>query len=352
MRRIFLLPVLVVALGGAAVQPADAKRGTITPEALLASGLQWQTVKAVAGATYWPQPPAFNSIVDQEDPQPITAVGQSFVQIGGTGKITGQIFAFRNADVSLQYLQTQAIVGDDIDQVKPAVGDQHFYYVTTLSGGRSATRFVFIHGAIGAEIEVTGKVWSRERIAQLATPIDEAIGKLLAGTLPVPPVPPAQAALLPPASAAPGPSLGTASVPAEAWATVIHKGTPQSIRDTLVRSRNATFPFRRYLRRNSPSDVIETSVFVFPTAAAAKAWFAPFAAGVKQHPEGVLDAGATGSQSAFRLQLENYELQFVAGRYVADVFCWAPFVARATPDCEAATRALAETWFTSLTRKP
>jgi hypothetical protein len=69
---------------------------------------------------------------------------------------------------------------------------------------------------------------------------------------------------------------------------------------------------------------------------------------VRRHPSDSLKTGDTGSQSAFRFELDNYELQFVAGRYVADVFCWAPFVADASADCEAAARSLGEQWYAQL----
>jgi hypothetical protein len=137
-------------------------------------------------------------------------------------------------------------------------------------------------------------------------------------------------------------------VPAEAWATAVNKGSPRAIRNQLVAAGNSTFPFRRYLRQGSPSDVIETAACTFGSSQAARAWFVPFAAAVKQHPADTLDAGNTGGRSAFRLELSNYELQFVAGRYVGDVFCFAPFAADVSKECEAATRTLAEKWYAAL----
>jgi len=308
-------------------------------------------VRAVAGPTFWPELPAFNTIVDQEDPQPLSAVSQTYDDIAGSKTtILTRLYSFASADIALQFLQSSAIVTERLDQEAPAVGDQHFFYTTTLPDGRIATRFFFIRGPVGATVQINGANWTRPKVARLAGPIDERIKQLLSGHLRAAAVPEAQLARLPESGAAPGPVLGTASVPAEAWATIVHKGSPRTIRDTLVRNGNATFPFRRYLRKGSATDVVETTVFVFKTAAAAQAWFAPFAAGVGKHPADRLDPGATGDRSAFRYELENFELQFVAGRYVADVFCWSPYVSTASPQCEGATRTLAESWYAQLGR--
>jgi hypothetical protein len=352
--KILALALLALALaaGGASGASKPTKPGVprFSPESLLAADVPSSTVQAVAGRGFWPELPAFNSIVDQEDPQPLTAVSQSYDALGGSGKIITRLYAFANREIALQYLQSQALVVGTIDQKSPAIGDQHFYFPTTLADGTPSTRFHFIHGQIGVEIQVNGVAWSRARIAQLATPLDERIGQLLAGKLRAPVMPAQQLALLPGGQAAPGPVLGTASIPAEAWATAVHKGSPRSIRNQLVEDGDATIPFRRYLRQGSGSDVIEITLFSFSSPGAASRWFAPFDAGVKRHPEDALDAGATGVRSAFRLELDNYELEFVAGRYVADVFCFAPFVSHASDGCQAATRMLAEHWYAQLAR--
>ena len=90
-----------------------------------------------------------------------------------------------------------------------------------------------------------------------------------------------------------------------------------------------------------------TTEFTFPTAAAAHAWFTPFATAVKGGSTS-LPPGVTGDRAAFRYSFGSYELQFVAGRFVGDVFCWAPFTSGASPACEYAARALAEQWFHQL----
>jgi len=45
-----------------------------------------------------------------------------------------------------------------------------------------------------------------------------------------------------------------------------------------------------------------------------------------------------------------WELRFATGRYVADVFCYAPFVQNPSTGCEAVVRTLAERWYAQLAR--
>ena len=95
--------------------------------------------------------------------------------------------------------------------------------------------------------------------------------------------------------------------------------------------------------------MLETTLFTFPTAAFTSGWFAPFGAGVK-HSKDSLDPGATGTHSAFRQGRDNYELRFAVGRYVGDVFCYAPFVTNPSAECEGVVRRLAERWYAQLAR--
>ena len=61
-----------------------------------------------------------------------------------------------------------------------------------------------------------------------------------------------------------------------------------------------------------------------------------------------LDAGNTGPHAAYRHGRDNYELRFAAGRYVADVFCYAPFIQNPSTACEDVVRTLAERWYSQL----
>ena len=199
---------------------------------------------------------------------------------------------------------------------------------------------------MGVSIEVNGEGWGAAKIGAIAQPIDDGIQGLLAGTLKPPAIASSDLALMPSAGAAPGPLLGTTAISAEAWATIDRDATALKVRNELV-NRGAKLLFRRYLRHRSPTDVIETTLFTFPSATAASGWFQPFGAGVRGD-KGSLDPGQTGLHAAYRQGRDNYELRFAVGRYVGDVFCYAPFVTNPSPACEAALRSLAERWYAQL----
>jgi hypothetical protein len=351
LRAALLALVLLVAAGSSATASRGRASATVSAEQLLAADVPWSTVQQLAGKSFWPQPPGFDTTVFQNAPQPRAAASQVFEQIGGKGLILTRVLAFASAADSLDYLQGVQVVGERVDQDSPDVGDGHAYYQMQLGDGTPATRFYFTRGPLAAYVQIDHGAWSQARIGQLAAPIDEKLQQLLAGRLRAPSLPAVSERLLPSAAAAPGRVLGTTAIPAEAWATIVLRSSPQSVRARLVAAGNRMLPFRRYLRRNSNSDAIETTVFTFPSADAARAWFAPFGAAVRRKTEASLPTGKTGSASAFRYLFGSYELQFVAGRYVGDVFCWAPFTTGASSGCEEATRTLAENWYAQLSKR-
>jgi hypothetical protein len=345
LRAALLALVLLVSAGSAA-----ATRLASTPlnaEALLAANVPEETVDLVAGGSWWPQLPAFDSIVYRADPQPESAAGLTFEQLGGDATITATLYAYRSSHDAYKFLLYGVLVGPVVDRDKPAVGEQHGYYVTTLPDGKPVTHFFFTRGRVGVAITVNRQRWNPSRIANIAQAIDANLKELAAGTLRPTGLPADQLAHMPPDASAPGPLLGTAKVGDEAWATVDRDGTPKQVRDGLA-NRGAKLLFRRYLREGSLTDVIETTLFTFPKAGDAGGWFRPFGAGVS-HSKNALDAGNTGPQSAYRHGRDNYELRFATGRYVADVFCYTPFIQDPSTDCEDVVRTLAERWYSQLT---
>ncbi len=338
--------VLLVSAGSAAATRLAPT--PLTAEALLAANVPEETVDVVAGGSWWPQLPAFDSIVYRADPQPETAAGLTFEQLVGDATITTTLYAFRSSHDAYKFLLYGELVGPVVDRNKPAVGEQHGYYLTTLPDGKPVTHFFFTRGRVGVAITVNRQSWSQNRIANIAQAIDANLKALAAGTLRPVGSPADQLAHMPSNAIAPGPVLGTATVGDEAWATVDRDGTPQQVRDGLAK-RGAKLLFRRYLRENSITDVIETTLFTFPTAAGAGGWFAPFGAGVRGG-KNALDPGNTGPQSAYRHGRDNYELRFATGRYVGDVFCYAPFIQDPSTDCEGAVRTLAQQWYAQLSR--
>ncbi len=340
---------LLVAATGAGARTGAPSRSvaTVTAEGLLAADVPWSMVQQIAGPQWWPEPPGFDTVVLQDDPMPQAAVTQAFAEVGGKRRLVTRLYAFRNRGDSALHLSNATLVGDVIDRDKPAVGDDHAFYRTTLPDSRPATRFHFTRGAVAVAIEVDA-AWTKADIERLARPIDERIRALLAGKLRPSSIPATMLAKLP--HQAPGQVLGTAVLPAEAWAMSVRSGNRLQLRNALVRGGSPTLAFRRYLRAGSHNEVIETTLFSFRSGAAATAWSAPFRAGVAKSPRTALDPGSTGGKAAFRLQFTNYELQFVAGKVVGDVFCWTPYAGEPSKECEVAVRTLAERWYAQLAR--
>src|SRR4051794_38039541 len=216
MRRIVLaLLLLALATGSAGAAPAAAPP---TAEALLAADVPWATVQQVAGKSWWPEPPSFDTVVFQDAPMPAAAVTQTFVDTSGGGRITTSLYAYRSPGDSAVFLSNATLVGDVIDRERPGVGEERGYYVATLPDRSRATRLYFIRGPVAVAIQASG-TWSRERVAQLARPIDDRVQALLAGKLRAPAIPAAQLARLPVGGASARRVLGTALIPAEAWAS-------------------------------------------------------------------------------------------------------------------------------------
>jgi hypothetical protein len=346
MRAGLLALVLLVAAGSAAANPLAPT--PLTAEALLAANVSAATVKQVAGGNWWPEPPAFDTVVFQSDPQPKLTTGITFEELGGDATVTATLYAFRSSAQSVRFLLYAELVGPAVDEQNPSVGERRAYFRTTLPSGAPATRLYFTRGRVGVSIEVNGQGWSAAKIGAIANPIDAGIQGLISGKLAPPSLPASELARMPAAGAAPGPLLGTTAISNEAWATVDRDAAPVRVRDGLTK-RGAKLLFRRYLRQGSPTDVIETTLFTFPTAASAVGWYQPFGSGVKSG-KGSLDPGLTGTRSAYRQGRDNFELRFAVGRYVGDVFCYAPFVTNPSAACEGAVRSLAERWYAQLSR--
>jgi len=185
-------------------------------------------------------------------------------------------------------------------------------------------------------------------LAGYAARVIDRAGALVSGQLRGAALPQALAALMPPAAVASriGPVLGSAVVPVEAWAVADTSGDPVKTQARIRRGGVDALGFRRYGLAADRAQVVETTLFVFASRAAAASWVSSFVREASR--EGALTPGAVGRDAAFTAYGGNfYELQFAAGRYVGDVSCFAPF-GRTSPACEPAVRALAEAWYAVL----
>ncbi len=109
----------------ATIAPAATTAGTprLSAEALLAADVPWATLQQVAGKRFWPELPAFNTAIDEEKPQPLAAVSQVYYENRGDTKVTTRHYEYASPEISLEFLQSAAIVPGSIDQGSPAVGE-------------------------------------------------------------------------------------------------------------------------------------------------------------------------------------------------------------------------------------
>jgi hypothetical protein len=89
LKAALLALVLLVSAGSAAATRLAPT--PLTAEALLAADVPEQTVRQVAGGNWWPNPPAFDTVVFQSDPQPKLTTGVTFEQLGGDATITATL---------------------------------------------------------------------------------------------------------------------------------------------------------------------------------------------------------------------------------------------------------------------
>ena len=304
---VLAVPVLALILATAAPASPEAGSTPFSPEALLAADAPWAAVQAVAGTSFWPEPPAFDSIVDEEDPQPLTAVSQSYDELGGSAKITTQALRLREPR--------------DQPRVPPVERDRGRANRRALPVGRRAALLLHdearrrhaVHPHV-LRARPGGSVDPGQRSA-LEPRADRAAGR------PDRPADPGSAR-----RATRGARDRGAGVP---HAALEERGSRADPRHRLAAARGMgddraqglapvdprrARPVREHGDPVSPlptqgsrTDVLETTLFTFPTIAAAQAWIAPFSAGVKSHPADMLAAGATGS--AFRVPARARQLR-------------------------------------------
>jgi hypothetical protein len=346
-RRAIALAVLALAVGAGPV--AQAAKAPLTAESLLAAGVPWTTVRQVAGPGWWPGVPQFESPPLFRRPlpkRPLTVASQWYVLPGADTAIQTTLLAFAGtAEPGVCPLLAEPD-GVPVDTQVPAVGVNHVFWVP---GEASAplTIFCFERGPVAVEIKVLGANWRAGRLGRLALPVDASLKALLAGKLAAPVIAAAALAQLPGSAAAPGRVLGTAAIPAEAWASNADDPTPQQLLGRLKRG-GAMLLARRYLLADA-TNVIDVTVFSFASDAAATGWFDTLSAASETAATDLPTAGM-GTHALFR-QLDEYDvLDFVAGHVVADATCYAPYGEQPPGACTAALNRLGGRWYAQLSR--
>ena len=335
-------------------------RVQVKGEDALSATLQWNDVKklvSAGGPSYWPELPQFNTGLANDGA--IAEVVSSYDYVGPDAERAGA-----------QIVSTLIVHSSTAAAKSDYASAEKFDGGTTLSGpavAADAARFSSktdgrllertlrwrIGHALG-RITLTDNAgyaaanWTPAQLAKLFAPVATRVHALLAGTLHAAPISASDSALLP--TSAPGPILGTAAVPAQAWATVDSSKDPSGIYRELSSGGANTLVVRSYALNGASGNAVGITLFPFATSKAAASWVKKFPG---KPPAGfkftTLDHGNTGSDSTF-ISVNGgafYELMFARGKNTIDVSCSAPF-GKTSSACEAATRSLAEKWYAAL----
>lgn len=348
--------------------PTQAAAPELTPNDLLLAALSPADVKALlpASETWWPYFPEFDVGFspykdNSSDPSVRFFVVQTYERIHGPSKreIYSALTLFDDAAAASQGLArlNKTNDGQSTSISGPAVGDESSYFTRNALVGLGVptdtpidypdtTVLRFRVGSVVALVTVSGTGLEKSTtLADYAAPLVERIGALLEGTLKADPLPAEFAQRMPPPSDTVGSIFGAVVAPAESWALVDTSAAPDVVAGKLHSLGADSLGFGRASLAADPNQVLEATLFPFPDAAAATTWVKSFTSGVGTTG---LDAGATGTQSAFTSNDGKfYELQFAAGRFVGDVSCFAPY-GKTSSACEGPVRKLAEAWYVAL----
>ena len=346
MRAGLLALVLLVAAGSAAATPLAPT--PLTAEALLAADVSAATVKQVAGGNWWPEPPAFDTVVFQSDPQPKLTTGVTFEQLGGDAGVTTTLYAFRSPRRASASCCMPSSSGP------PS---------TSKPGGRRAPRVLhdnaserrpgdtaLLHPRARRRLD-RGEGPGLERREDRRNREADRRGHpgLLSGKLAPPPIAAADLARMPADAAAPGPLLGTATISPETWATVDRDAAAIACATGSEAGREAALP--PLPPPGVPDRRDRDDTLHLPHRGIGRE-LVRAVRGRREERQGLTRPGSTGARSAYRQGRDNFELRFAVGRFVGDVFCYAPFVTNPSAKCEAAVRSLAERWYAQLSRAP
>lgn len=360
MFRARLVRVVAVMLAGAGVLGSVSEVATapshaaieVTPEALLAAGLQWRDVTEVLpnGADWWPSLPQFNTGIEPGSKASI-AVVQEFNLVSREFQkvmddtLVGTVLAFETeSGAKADYARRVKSDGGRSIRGPRVRADQWRFSKTGEFPAVTATLRWRLGRLVGRISGTTASGPDAKTLAALYERVRRRLTSVLTGRFRAPTLSAQERALLPPAAAAPGEELGTAKVPAAAWATVDLSEKPLDVRAFLENGGADSLLFRRYLA-GAAGNVVEVVLFPFTDAQVARNWVRGL---ISTLESSALDPGSTGDQSGFGVLEDNYELQFAKGRAAGDVSCYGAFEAKTSAACEGIVRKLAESWYAAL----
>jgi hypothetical protein len=347
---------LGIAAGAALLARAAPAQTVPAPEQLLAATLHAADVaKANIGpGGWWDDAPEFNGRLEADtSPQMLDFVMGHIV---GKPDETPAEFAtavrlYRAAaDSADDFAASAAIDRQDYGTTiaGPAVGDRSRYLRQAADDqheGAVALRFQY--GRYLVRIDIGGKAaaLALDQLAALGKIVIGRLAAIDAGKLPAPALPDL-AKSLPPADAAFGPALGTATMAPEAWSWIWSTRSSSLVVSprlaAMVREEGGGAPvLRRYVLAAAPTNVAELTVMPFPNGDAA----AQYLAEIKRQDPRRAAAAATDGDVTVAPPIPDvapaYRTDLHVGRYIVEIACFAPFAPTASA-CDAAVTQLGE----------
>lgn len=354
-----LLSVALAASIGILSAPATAQSAPrpvseITPDDLISATLRASDLAQIVpdAQNWWPKFPEF---IRSAAPPPGERffVAQNYAQPSGVQKleVRSGLILFDDAAAAKAGLAGIRTT-DDADGAivdGPSVGDESYFFTRITDEAEFETTVRFRTGPVIGRISGFSQTEFRPptEISAFAPPVLNHVAAVMDGTLKASPLSPEQTAWLPPlsASANVGPILGSAAVPAEAWALIDTEDNAGSTLERLHRLGATQLLYREYELAGHPGHSVDVTVFPFNDEAAAIAWAKEFDDSIQADQR--LTAGQIGQHGAFVTSGELYEIQFASSRFAVDLSCFAVGVDLST-DCEPMLRDFAEKWYAAM----
>jgi hypothetical protein len=327
-----------------------------SPEQLLAATLHAEdlTQAKIAPGGWWDDAPEFNDRLEPDAPPQLldSVIGHV---VGAPDEAPAELAA------SLRLYRAAAASADDFaasaatdrqdygaTMTGPKVGDQTRYLRQPADDqheGAVALRFQY--GRYLARIDLGGKAagLSPDQLAALGKIVIGRLAAIDAGKLAAPALPDL-AKSLPPADAAFGPVLGTATLAPQAWSWIwSNRNSSLAISSRLaamLRDEGAGAPvMRRYVVTAAPANVAELTAMPFPNGDAAQQYLAEIKREDPRRAGGSDQEGEVAVLPPIPDVAPAYRADLQVGRYIVEIACFAPFAPTAGA-CEPAAKRLAE----------
>jgi len=335
----------------------------LLPEDLLAATLNTAEVQALApsGQQWWEGFPytyraPFAGAPDTAGLGQRLAVGRFYQTVQDTEIVDTldlDLLLFADQAAATAAMDTLAArLGEERSVIPgPLVGDEATYFTADdeEEPANELASVLFRSGAVVGNVRVTRRdpAESVDVLARYANAMEAKVDALQAGLLSRTPLPAEWANVLPIGGEGVGMLMGSAVTSPQSWALIDTTNDPVRVMTRFQSFGASELVVRSFTLGADDEHLVELTLMPFGDEGSAAEWVAAFIEETNT-VNVALEAGATGPNAAFSQSEFGYELQFAKGRFVGDVFCYAPYGEEASAACEEPVRRLAEQWYAML----